>query len=190
MKKLFTILLAALLIVSMSGFAVAGELTGKDVADGKDNMTSQVTLDLDNTYTVTLPDTFIFGKLDSETYYHTKGLIEVEITVFNASELLFINVTSNNYTNNNWTLKDENGVKSLPYYMKVGGTNDHVVNPDNDKFANDKDNFIYYDGTIIKTNVTDTTKYIHLKIPEIVTETGKYSDKLKFTISIKPNPEV
>lgn len=189
MKKLFIILLAALLIVSMSGFAVAGELTGKDVAKGNDNMTSQVTLDLDNTYTVTLPDTFTFGKLDSETYYHTKGLVEVEITVFNASELLVINVTSTKY-DNNWTLTDPVTAKTLPYYMKVGGTNDHVVNPDNDNFAADKENFIKNEGTIIKTNVTDTTKYIHLKIPEKVTETGKYSDQLKFTISIQPNPEV
>ena len=188
MKKVFMILIAAVLLLSMAGVVSAEGITNISV---KDNVTTLVTLDLSNDYKVTIPATASIhkGTKDGKVVYSGYMQIGVSITLLGSDENLYVNVTSHNYDKDtskayNWTLSNttDGDFNNLTYYMKVSNyyesdhiEDNHLENPESAGLLN------YGEGIVTNVGVT---KYIHMRVVDTPSETGAYADRLKFTVDI------
>lgn len=185
MKKVFMILIAAVLLLSMAGVVSAEEITNISV---RDNVTTLVTLDLSNDYKVTIPATASIHKVtkDGKVVYSGYMQIGVSVTLLSPGKNLYVNVTSLNYGPDsikyNWTLSNSTSSDNLTYYMKVSDyyESDHI---EDNHIANPGSAGLLKYGEGIVTNV-GVTKYIHMRVVDTPSKTGTYADRLKFTVSI------
>ena len=194
MKKLFVILLSAVLIFSMIGTAYAGSIQGDDKSNPDKITTSKVTLTLTDSYTVTVPDSFKLDEVDENEdgaidYYSTVESIKGKVKHIADDSNLVVNVTSNDYsTDGGWYLKKVEGSSYstdntndwFRYYMRVG---EHVdgssINDDGDNLGNNEAVL-----TINCNTHTEITVNLHVKLINSPTKAGVYEDILTFKASV------
>ena len=192
MKKLFVILLSAVLIFSMIGTAYAGSIQGDDESNPDKTATSKVSLTLTDSYTITIPDVFDLDEVDDPTY-GTSGVVDYYSTVESIKgkvkhiaddSNLVVTVNSTNYDNGWYLKKVEGGSYSedpgerFRYYMRVG---DHV------ETATDEDPNLGNDGEVLTIHCdthTEVTVNLHVKLFTYPTIAGVYEDILTFKASV------
>lgn len=182
MKKVFTILIALVLLVSMMG-AVSGVTEG-DLIDGSYTSAGvPVTLTLSQSFEITLPAGFNFVVRDNNNYYADNEPFIVDVHRLNSTAILYVNVSSPNYDRNNnlWNLTTTSGGPDISYWMGVTDKETIHIN----------ENTVTNQGAIYlspEKGMSDYfSKFLHVKIPTDPDElevTGLYTDTLTFTVTI------
>lgn len=196
MKKVFMIMIAAVLLLSLAGVVSADEINNISV---KNNVTTTVKLDLDNEYTVTIPAEISLSDNDRSGLYRGYALITASITLLEAGSNLTVNVTNTDGANidspYNWTL--HNNTNTLVYHMKVADGDDdgdHISTTDADIAArtpeigemdDSRKYMVYENEEIIRLNKGSQTVYLHMRVYDKPDNTGQYTDTLKFIVDIK-----
>lgn len=187
MKKVFMILLAAVLLLSVSsGAALAADATfNEDSFNAGNNYRnttdSTVTLSLSNYFTVTIPPDFIFYEGDGDSF-SASGEVKLDVTRVGVSDLINITVSSDNVTSQaddtkywNLTAIDGSG-KKIQYQMKNGTTSTDHINP-----STPSSHLVKSGDKIISSGV-DKSAWLHLKVVGQPSITGTYSDTLHFVV--------
>ena len=164
MKKLFALILAVVMIATMSTTAFAAEID-QDTADPKDGSTS-VYFEVDPTYTVTIPATVELNKVEDNgtvTYENDYTLTAEAGVRLKKNEYIEVTVASD------FEMTTEQGA-TLDYTITKGGNavaNNGVVAT----FGTDK-------------NAQSTTIHIAANDPDFA---GEYKDTVTFTLTVKTN---
>lgn len=161
MKKLLTIMLALVMVLSLSVTAFAAEIDeGSADPTGSTNVTFQV----DPTYTVTIPATVTLVK-DSETgNYKQDATITATDVRLEEGKVIVVTLSGD------FTLTA--GTTDLPYTVTVGEDTTAVAN-----------------GAVVATFVTSTEAQsvtLHFAADN-PTYAGSYSDTVTFTIAVPAN---
>ena len=208
MKKVFTVLLSAVLILSMISVVSAagttqdislGDLDGTNGEGEKtDSFNAIVSLTLNELFTVTLPASFELTLNDAKTAYTDKQPLSIDIIRLDKDHNIDITVSSTNFGRESiddketWTLVQKDvsvGEPALlPYKMGIGAEDVHIGDGNNDPISMTKsgDSFI---EAVVKENIeSDTTgAYIHImmSVPgSDLIDSAVYEDTLTFTVTV------
>ena len=208
MKKVFTVLLSAVLILSMiSVVSAAGttqaisleDLTETNTEGEKtDSFDATVSLTLNELFTVTLPASFELTLNDAKNAYTDKQPLSIDVTRLDKGHNIDITVSSPNFGRESiddeetWTLvqKDVSVGEAalLPYKMGIGGEDVHIGDTNNDPIT-----MTEYGGSfiaaVVKENVASdaTGDYIHvmMSVPgSNLIDSAVYEDTLTFTVTV------
>ena len=207
MKKVLMILLAAVLLLSLPGFASAEPTVINNVSADND-ATTTVKLDLENNYKVTIPSEINFqGSQISNNpdvtalKYTANAEVKVEITLLPANYNITVNVSSSNYDSSfrpagitnygdigAWNLTSGSG-SSLHYVISIGSSHLGVDDLTSDKTqyvipTSVSDNFIGNGATIVDSPVGVTVPF-HVALVDVPTKVESYTDTLSFIVDLK-----
>lgn len=167
MKKLLTIMLALVMVLSLSVTALAADITQD--SDPKTGNTT-VTFNVDPTYTVTIPATVELEKKTAadETVTYEKDLtVSAENVRLLEGKQIQVTLTSD-FTLTNDT-QNGGAATNLPYTVTVGDSATPIVT----------------DGVVATfgTSTTEQTSVLHFAAAN-PTYAGDYSDTVTFTIAV------
>ena len=198
------ILLSLMLVLSMACSVCAATanyqsepIDESDLSDfehglGSATRDTQVTLALQQSFEILVPDDFSITEDDTESGKYT-GLapVEAQVHLLDAGNTLTVSVSSEQneaYShdtstrgNNFWVLKDNSAspTKELKYIIKAASTTDDHAN------KNDSSRWLAEGEPIISvSNPTPITKYLHLLVYDTVTTVGTFTDTLTFTVTV------
>lgn len=162
MKKLLTILLALVMVLSLSVTAFAADINQD--SDPKAGNTT-VTFNVDPTYTVTIPATVTLAKDEESGSYKQDATITATDVRLKEGETIKVTIASD------FTLTA--GTTDWPYTVKVGTS----------------DTAIATDAIVatFTTNPAEQTSVLHFAA-ENPTYAGNYSDTVTFTIAVVTQP--
>ena len=207
MKKVFMILLAAVLLLSLTGGVAADEITNISV---RDNVTTTVVLDLENKYKVTIPSEirFVGAEITKTTVnalkYTADATVKVDVTLLPTNYNITVNVSSLNYDlgftpagistsiyggGGAWKL-NSTGDDYLHYVISTGTSHLGVdgLTPNGKEYlipTSASDNFIKSGATIVNSSVGVTVPF-HAALVEVPTKVKTYQDTLSFIVDLKP----
>ena len=193
MKKVLTILLCAVLTLSLIGIADAA---GEQTILGAEYVTNQeshldtyrdvtVSLSIDEDFTVTIPADFSLHDSGNGVYKHFDE-VSVFIKKIDPNKYLTITIASADPSLSNetgWYLKHtENSANKLLFGIKLGQNveDDHISDTTDD-------GLIRYDSAVISTKTigSTVTKGMHFKLlSDVPTQSGVYENKIRFTVSM------
>lgn len=179
MKKLLTILLCSVLALSLVGVAdAAGSqfITGEDYNDGNGDREVTVSLVVDDSFSVEIPDSISLTK-------HTDGIyrksydVETEITAIGHGKNLTVFISSGNYDTNSWHLKHETDTNEvLDYGIKLGS---HITGADDSEL-------LANNSAILSTSLPESEVTVHFRLlSESIDRSGTYQDTITFTVEIR-----
>lgn len=175
-KTLTTLALTSLLTATLAAPALAGEIVYPTATTGD----SSVTATVDQTYTVTIPDTVEFGKLTKASKDVVKDLtVKVNNLLIDKDQALKINVKGDD-TADAFTIRTTGGA-SIAYEVYAKGEDTTSGTP------------VGVDGlfaSVKSANSPSDTQDISgsLKQTGAVVNAGNYTGTLTFTCSITPTP--
>lgn len=213
MKKVFMILLAAVLLLFVVG-VVPGVASATEITNVSemDTATTNVVLDLENKYKVTIPPEirFVGTEITKTTVnalkYTADAEVKVDVTLLPTDHNITVNVSSSNfntqfnptdikdYGSGAWRLNSTDS-EYLHYVISTGSSHLGVDGLSNDKTqyvipTSSTDNFIRSGDTIVDSPVGVTVPF-HIALVEVPTEVKTYQDTLSFTVDLKdlsPSP--
>lgn len=208
MKKVFSILLIAVIIFSMTG-VVAGESGNSatsnidyDDIDSNNQATvpATVTLTLEELFTVTLPTSFVLELNDDKNAYADAEPLSVDVIRLDSDHSLEIYVSSVN-ADTSWNLLKgsiqndnfvaDNPINVLGYSMGVGTESSHVGETGNTALVPSSSNTLVEIAKNIRSDYSGY--YIHVKadIPASGSlESAVYQDQLTFTVKLNTGSSV
>lgn len=191
MKKVLTILLCAVLAISFVGIAdAAGEqtITGVDykqsTAVDPSNYPSkdvEVTLSIDEAFTVTIPSDFHLSNSGDGHYKHY-ATASVYITRIDPGSFLTLSIDGNQYSNETgWYLTGAGGVELL-FGIKLGNNPNtgHIDSATDPQLLQEK-------SPIISTNEKghEISTGMHFKLLDALpTQSGDYKSTITFTVEM------
>ena len=193
MKKVLMILLSAMLVLSMVGMVSAdtevsvGDL---DVNTHSKEVNVQVTVGLEQSFTVTIPDSINLNDDVMPGTYTGYDTLSATVHLLNPNTKLVVSIESDNVENhvsgqsNFWKLKSTVGNEEVLYIIaSTNGESDHIN-------ENANANWVYEGQHVITLNgPASVTKHLHFKIKDgqfDSVSTGDYSDTLKFKVELLP----
>lgn len=193
MKKVFTILIAAVLLLSLVVGAAEAETLTQDAFNITTNDLNEsrdvtVTLDVASEYSITLPSDFIFS-YDKELDTYTSRSTEISASLRTFDSDYQLNITVNGNTNTTdpylWNLScvDPGYTGLMAYYYMSNATSysDHIETDEIDGHIG-----IVQDGwSVLTTSESFKEKYIHLRLSAIPSHSGKYTSTVKFTVTLE-----
>lgn len=193
MKKVFTILIAAVLLLSLVVGAAEAQtitqnafnITGEDLSE---TSTVNVTLDVASEYSITLPSDFVFS-YDDELGTYTSRSTEISASLKTFDHDYQLNVTVNGKTNTtapylwNLTCTDIGYEGVIAYYYMSNATahGDHIEDDD----IIDGTGLVQNGWSVLTTSESFKEKYIHLRLMEIPSHSGTYKSEVTFTVSLE-----
>lgn len=188
MRKTFIVLISLLLLCSMIGIVSAqettevitinGETPGIKTSDTHDELVT-VSLLISQSFTVTIPDGFVFSK-NNNGEYTALGTVKGQITQLDTSERLVVTISGEDYETDDskWLLKDEvDSTQTEEYKMRLH----HHVDLSGSDFVSNNAEILSIDYN----NFEEESTPIHLKVVSPTPAVGSYKDTLTFTVSIK-----
>lgn len=172
MKKLLMALLGIALVISMAGVASAGNIVYDSTSNGPFTGTTEVSLSLSQSYTVTIPESIslVYGQ-------KTTDVLSISNLVIPAKKVLVTTVSSFN----GWKVVPENPsptVDGITYKMEVSREGHAVVQCVPSKGTSPIDIYRAYMDT---TNADATLTF---ELTGDVVELGNYEDTLTFTVNV------
>lgn len=197
MKKVFQILILALLVFSMAGASMAAD-TETPINEGHPalssgvgatSVTTTVSLHLSQSFTVTLPADFELDDLEETGTYVAYAPVSATVHLLNSNNVLSVSVkgTTKNDDLKTWILTETNPTsgstpKTLEYGVRLSDYSDqgHV------DFSSTL-TLLESGAKIIEINSPVTrTKYLHFKLKSTDIQVGNYADTLTFTVAVGP----
>ena len=175
MKKVFTILLGMILVISMVG-CVCADPTTITQGDGPKSGDTTVSYTVAQGYTVTIPESIELG---SDTG-RGSSTISAKIIRIEPDSLLNITITGGSYSTDSGVWNLSNNDKKLSYYINYEDSK-----PDNGK-SPVKLNEVVLSVPANQKDQQEITIYCGLFIADLTTidYSGKYADTLTFSVSI------
>ena len=189
MKKLLMILLSAMLVLSMVGMVSAAEvyIENLDPTSNSHSVEVQVTVGLEQSFTVTIPDSINLNDDLNPGTYTAYDTLSATVHLLNPNTKLVVTIESENVDHqsgqdNYWKLKS--GDKSVDYIIaSTTGEGDHIN-------ENANANWVYEGTEVISLKgPASVTKHLHFKIKDgqfSTITTGEYSDTLIFKVALLP----
>ena len=163
-KIIFTLILSLALILSTSMAAFAGDISTNGGSD-----TVEVMGYFEQGYTVTIPDTVVFGNKKTT---DTKS-VSANNVLLEDNNILRVTVSSKN----NWEIWNESEfvIHGLKYEAKVAGNSGTILD-------NDDNNEVL----VIRSGETDRTVNIVFTLLGTPTKAGLFTDTLTFKVEVSP----
>lgn len=166
MKKRLAVLLAMGMAMTMTTSVFAAAASPITQASDTKKGTVDLTYEVTEAYTVTIPDAVTFTNTEAKT-----GTVKADGVLIANGKNLVVKVSSTNYSDG-WTLKDQAAeANTLKYTIKKGTTS-----------ATDVSN----DGEVLKVEAGTATgeETLNFQLTAAGTKAGTYKDTLTFTVSV------
>ena len=210
MKKVFMILIAAVLLLSMIGTVSAADTVITNITE-LDNATVPVILDLKNAYRVTIPAEIVFESINIDQQDPSKGRkylatsqIAINVILLGANQNITVKISSEQYDDDvylpagslgslydeeqgAWQLWNETSNTYVHYLISNSSSQITMEGKTSDmtqyKFTAGSDTFVYNGNFIADTNVSKTVP-IHAALADVPKNTVQYTDSLKFVVNV------
>lgn len=191
MKKLLTILLCSVLALSLIGVAdAAGEqtITGEEYKAANNQPVSKyvtVSLNIDESFTVTIPADFHLNPSTSGDSYRHYTTVSAYITRIDANNYLTVTIYSGTANATGWYLSGTGGLQLL-YGIKLDS------DPNNHISGKTDPGLLKSESAVLSTNVIDSevSKGMHFRLLDTLPpQSGTYTDTITFTVSMETSEQ-